>query len=714
MLRTTRLTCASPYLTCTVTRAPGACLRTLVRASRTIRYAVRPTTGEARAGSPSSVSSAGVPTLTDSATSPARAGRRRRLVAVRVRAQDPDQVPQFVQGLAAGDPQVLGRPPGRLIGGGHPQRPGLQHHQADAVGHHVMHLAGQPGPFLGPGLLPASRYYCGLRPGVHGLVGVHVLDVALGHLPQRLRAVGAGPLADGPGHGDLPVGPGPGGEAALLDDAEQPPGGVGIDAPAGQALPGQRQQAAQHQFGHGHLTQAGPVQPGVHAVPRGLVQVLGRGRERHLGPDRPLRLGQGPDQPVVERGVGHDVRDGRAGRQDPVLDAQVGLAVDDGVDGTVPAVDGPVVQAHLGQLRGGPGVQHGQRVLLLAERQQGREVPDVLLEQVEHGRDPAFAEPHPGPHTLLFQLVRPGVGGLLEQGDAGLGPQLPAEQERGVGGQGDLDARDGLGRVPVARERLRADLDVQLHAGARGLGRDAARVGEQGLGAVDRDAQVLPARREDLLVQDPVALVGRHGVLVHVVFGQRGQDADHDQPAPRAAGLGVRGIEAGADLLLQVRERAALQPPGRHVDLEVELPELGRPGGVGDRVEDGRVAHGRRPGQSTRFSSISTPTRDGLASNRRSRSIRAKTSSERCSFSRYLRRSSPLIVMALMSRPMGPPLAEMGEHLPPEAVSSHRARHRHTVARPVRRRHRSCGPSRSSRSRRWRRRRRPRPRATTG
>ena len=52
------------------------------------------------------------------------------------------------------------------------------------------------------------------------------------------------------------------------------------------------------------------------------------------------------------------------------------------------------------------------------------------------------------------------------------------------------------------------------------------------------------------------------------------------------------------------------------------------------------------PRESTRFSSISTPTRDGLASNRRSRSIRAKTSSERCTFSRYLRRSSPLIVMA--------------------------------------------------------------------
>ena len=371
-------------------------------------------------------------------------------------------------------------------------------------------------------------------------------------------------------------------------------GGAGIDAPPGQALAGQRQQAAQHQLGHGHLAQPGPVQPGVQPLPRAFLQVLGRGRERHLGPDRPLRVGQGPDEPVVERRVGHDVRDRRAGRQDTVLHPQVGLAVHDGVDGPVPAVDGPVVQAHLGQLGDAPAVQHRQRVLVLAQRQQGREVPDVLLEQVEHGRDPALAEPHPGPDPLLLQLVRPGVGGLLEQGDPGLVPQPPAEQERGVGGQRDLHPRDRLGRVPVARERVRADLDVQLHAGARRLGRDAARVGQQLLGAVDRDPQVLPAGREDLLVQHPVAVVGGDGVLAHVLFGQRGQDAHHDQAAPGPAGLGVGGVEAGPDLLLQVGQRMVLEPPRRHVDLQVELPELGGPGRVGDRVEHRRVAHGRR------------------------------------------------------------------------------------------------------------------------
>jgi hypothetical protein len=65
-----------------------------------------------------------------------------------------------------------------------------------------------------------------------------------------------------------------------------------------------------------------------------------------------------------------------------------------------------------------------------ADRQQGGEVADVLLEVVEHRGDVALAEPDPGPHALLLELLRPGVGGLFEQRDAGLAPQLLAEEER--------------------------------------------------------------------------------------------------------------------------------------------------------------------------------------------------------------------------------------------------------------------------------------------
>ncbi len=58
------------------------------------------------------------------------------------------------------------------------------------------------------------------------------------------------------------------------------------------------------------------------------------------------------------------------------------------------------------------------------------------------------------------------------------------------------------------------------------------------------------------------------------------------------------------------------------------------------------------PRLSTRFSSISWPTIEGWSSNRRSRSMRANASSERRTLSRYLRRSSPVILIAWMSRPM--------------------------------------------------------------
>ena len=57
------------------------------------------------------------------------------------------------------------------------------------------------------------------------------------------------------------------------------------------------------------------------------------------------------------------------------------------------------------------------------------------------------------------------------------------------------------------------------------------------------------------------------------------------------------------------------------------------------------------PSSSVRFSSISWPTVLGFSSNRRSRSMRANASSERRTLSRYLRLSSPLILIAWMSRP---------------------------------------------------------------
>src|SRR6202020_2922513 len=71
------------------------------------------------------------------------------------------------------------------------------------------------------------------RPGMDRLVAVHVLDIAQGHLAQRLRAVGSA-FGECCGRLDLPGGAVPAGETALLDDAQQAVGILWIDAPAGQ------------------------------------------------------------------------------------------------------------------------------------------------------------------------------------------------------------------------------------------------------------------------------------------------------------------------------------------------------------------------------------------------------------------------------------------------------------------------------------------------
>ncbi|GAA2647090.1 hypothetical protein GCM10010436_71770 [Paractinoplanes durhamensis] len=219
-------------------------------------------------------------------------------------------------------------------------------------------------------------------------------------------------------------------EATLLDDAEQAVALAGRDAPAVQALGRHRQQLAQHQLGDLDVAEAGPEHAGVDAVPGAGVEILLGRAEAHLRPERPLGLGERADQAVVEARVGQRVEHRRAGRQHPIFHPQVRAAAHHRVDRAVPAVDRAVVQPQLAELGHLAALEDLGRVGVVADRQQRREVADVLLEQVEHAGDPALAEPHPGADALRPYLLRAGVGGLLEQRDPGLAPQLPAEQQR--------------------------------------------------------------------------------------------------------------------------------------------------------------------------------------------------------------------------------------------------------------------------------------------
>ena len=99
--------------------------------------------------------------------------------------------------------------------------------------------------------------------------------------------------------------------------------------------------------------------------------------------------------------------------------------------------------------------------------------------------------------------------------------------------------------------------------------------------------------------QQLVARVGAEGGDVHVPLGQRREDPDHDLVGADLGALLLGVVERAAQAVLELREAPLAQLGRRHVDLDVELAELGLEVRVGDGLEDlgvlqGRVARARR------------------------------------------------------------------------------------------------------------------------
>src|SRR4051794_7136086 len=105
--------------------------------------------------------------------------------------------------------------------------------------------------------------------------------------------------------------------------------------------------------------------------------------------------------------------------------------------------------------------------------------------------------------------------------------------------------------------------------------------------------QVLAPGGEDLLVDELVPRVRGDGGAGEVVRGEGGQDADHHDVRADRLRPPVSLVQAVAQLSLQALGGVAGQRAGAHVDLDVELPELGLEHLAGDRVENLLVAHGR-------------------------------------------------------------------------------------------------------------------------
>jgi len=146
---------------------------------------------------------------------------------------------------------------------------------------------------------------------------------------------------------------------------------------------------------------------------------------------------------------------------------------------------------------------------------------------------------------------------------------------------GELHTGHALSRVPVRRERLGRDLQVQLHRRARRLGGDRVEVGHQVLGCGrervttgDVEPDRLAAVGEHLLVQQVVAVVRGDRVFGEVALGERGQDPDHGELGAVILGLGPGHRQLVEQLVLDVAPLLAGQRPRGQVELEVPATQL--------------------------------------------------------------------------------------------------------------------------------------------
>ena len=203
-----------------------------------------------------------------------------------------------------------------------------------------------------------------------------------------------------------------------------------------------------------------PVQPDegrVETQPGGGEEVPLGVLELDVGGDVLVAIGQGHHGAEPEGGVGHLVERGRPRRQHAVLDAQVGTAVRDAVATPVPAPDRAGVQAQRRQVGGLAAAEGVERVGDLDVREERREPCDVLpVELEDRAADPSVAEGDARLEVAEVMARPAGVDGLLEQGDAGLGPQPAAEQQRRVGGAGQHGPGEHLRDVVLVGERRRA------------------------------------------------------------------------------------------------------------------------------------------------------------------------------------------------------------------------------------------------------------------
>ncbi len=210
-------------------------------------------------------------------------------------------------------------------------------------------------------------------------------------------------------------------------------------------------------------------------------------------------------------------------------------------------------------------VHHGHDRLVLADAQL-----EQLLRAVLH---PAGAEAHAAVHPPRALHVAV-VGRGLEQRDAGLLPQVAAEEGRGVAADREHRPDGELGGVVHAREVGRGRAQVDLPGGVGALQDDVLDLQLQALDTVDLDPERLGAHPPHPPAERPVAGLVAQGVAGEVEHGERGQDADGHHPAALRAGRLVEHEHHLARLGREGREGPSGQRQGGEVDLQVEAAQL--------------------------------------------------------------------------------------------------------------------------------------------
>ncbi|MEJ2583432.1 MAG: hypothetical protein P8127_17680, partial [Acidobacteriota bacterium] len=130
---------------------------------------------------------------------------------------------------------------------------------------------------------------------------------------------------------------------------------------------------------------------------RGSQEIASGVVKRHVLGDIPVAIEDAADEAEPKGRVRNFVAWRGTGRQNPVLDPQMGLAVRYAVTDTVPPVDGAVVEAQGLQARRASVLELFERIVFDVCRNERTEAGDVLLKNLQRRRlDPMAAETHAG------------------------------------------------------------------------------------------------------------------------------------------------------------------------------------------------------------------------------------------------------------------------------------------------------------------------------